>query len=109
MLRPRPAGGFRRCLDLHVRVHVLRRLRGEGAEGRVPELRRGIYAAGPAAGCDAQETTRLDREGGQAGGGRVAIGNARTSRGGRLETQRGAGKSSSRRCLVVWREGIMPS
>ena len=40
MLRPRPAAGVARRDDLHVRMYVLQGLRGERAEGSLPELRR---------------------------------------------------------------------
>src|SRR5262245_62077352 len=44
MLRPRPAAIVDARPHLHLRMHVLRRLRGEGAVQRLPELRRRLCA-----------------------------------------------------------------
>src|SRR5436190_3265257 len=60
MLRPRPAAGLAGRADLHVRVHVLRALRGGAARRSVSQLRRQLReAADPPAG-DARQAPRLD-------------------------------------------------
>jgi hypothetical protein len=66
VLRPRPAARLTGRTDLHLRVHVLRRVRRAAARRRVPELRRRVRAAaGPAAG-DVGQAPRLDRAGARA-------------------------------------------
>src|SRR6185312_3659280 len=61
MLRQRSAARRRGRGDLHVRVHVLSRLRRSPARRRVPELRRQSGGAPAAPGDDAGEISRIGR------------------------------------------------
>jgi AAA ATPase domain len=61
MLRQGSAAGERGGAHLHVRVHVLPRLRRERVRRRVPELRRQSGGAPGQAGGDARQVSGLDR------------------------------------------------
>ena len=63
VLRPRPAARERARPDLHLRVHVLRRLRRERLRRGLPELRRRFHAAAGAAGVRRCEASRRRRSG----------------------------------------------
>src|SRR4051812_26375925 len=73
VLRPRPSAALARRAHLHVRVHVLRRVRRDAARRRGPELRRQLRApAGPPA-RGARARSRLDGPGLRARGLRRAV------------------------------------
>ena len=66
VLRPGPAAGQRAGTHLHVRVHVLRRLRRAPFRRALPELRRQLRAASDPAAGTAPRASCLDRSGRQA-------------------------------------------
>jgi hypothetical protein len=60
MLRQRPAAIVERGVHLHLRVHVLRQLRGLETRFQMPELWRGASAATDSPSYKAGQVSRLD-------------------------------------------------